>query len=136
MRIRHLRGRDDFLIGRARSRITYVVGDRAREEKVVLQNQAHRLAQGFERQIAQVVSVEHDCSVNRIVKAAQQARDGRLASTGVADKRNHFAGAGMQRNIMQNASFNGRSGSLRHAALDGIVVFAPAPMSVTPTWTA
>ena len=64
-----------------------VLGDRAREEDALLQDETHLIAQPLQRALADVSAVDHDPPVLRVVEAGDERRNGRLARAGAPDHR-------------------------------------------------
>ena len=69
-----------------------VLGDRAAEEEALLRHDPELAAQRVLRHVAQVVAVDRDPALGRVVEARDQLRDRRLAGAGVADERDGRAG--------------------------------------------
>ena len=75
-----LRDVGDHLVGRLRPREADVVGDRAREQERVLEHHAELAPVRAQLELAQVVTVDPDRAVVRVVEAADELRGRRLAA--------------------------------------------------------
>ena len=85
-RLVHLR------VARLRPAVANVVKDRVVEEHRVLGDDADRRAQARLLHLAQVGAIDEDRARSDVVKAIQEARDGRLAGARMAHHRDAMAG--------------------------------------------
>ena len=76
-----------LLVGRLGLREADVVGDRAGEQERVLEHDAELAAVGAQLERAQVVAVDADRALVRVVEAADELRGRRLAAARLADER-------------------------------------------------
>jgi hypothetical protein len=77
-RARQLRRLRDLLVGRVRPREADVLAHRVREQERLLENERNRAAHIREPQLPDVVSVETDDAIVRVVQPRQQSGDGAL----------------------------------------------------------
>ena len=82
----------------------HVVGDRAGEEEVLLEDEAHLATQGLLPEVREVVPVYEHLSAVRSLELGQQADDGGLARAGMADQRDDLAGLGGEVHGMEHGS--------------------------------
>ena len=69
-----------------------VVGHVAAEQECVLQDHTEPMAQGGNRQLADIDAIQQDPALLRLIKPAEQADHGGLAGTGGAHQRHMLAG--------------------------------------------
>src|SRR5207247_3542584 len=81
-------GRDDVLGRCLRPAEGDVLLHGAGEEEALLRDDPELPAQRLLRDVAQVVPVDRDPPIARVIEAREQLRDRRFAGTGVADERN------------------------------------------------
>ena len=86
-----LRGRRDLLRCRVRSRERDVLGDGAAEEESLLGDDPELTAERVLRDVAEIVAVDLDPALRRVVEAGEELRDRRLAGAGLADERDRRA---------------------------------------------
>ena len=79
-----------------------VLHDRAGEEIIHLQNQAHLLVQRFAGDVADVVAVDQHAALLRLIEAGDQGDDAALAAAGGADQGDHLAGLGFEVDVVQD----------------------------------
>lgn len=77
---RELRRLDDLLAARPRAAVGDVFKDAAREEVDLLLHDADILAQGLERETADILPVDEDAPLGHVVKARDEAAKRRLAA--------------------------------------------------------
>ncbi|CAJ6390383.1 Uncharacterised protein [Burkholderia pseudomallei] len=79
-----------------------VVGDRAREQHVVLQHGAHQRAQPIEPEALDVDAADPDLAARRLEDAEQHVDECRLAAARRADQRDGFARLDLQRYTVEH----------------------------------
>ena len=82
-----------------------VVEHGAVEEEHVLQNDGNVVAQGRERDVLRVVSVDEDFARLRIIEPLEQGDDCGFADACCTDEGDHLTGFGAERNVVENLRF-------------------------------
>ena len=96
------RGRGNLLVRRVGLREADVRGDRAAEEERILEHDAELAPVRAQLDIAQVVAVHADRAPARVVVAADQPRERRLAVARLPDEREAPPGRDMERDPVQH----------------------------------
>ena len=86
-----LRRRGDLRRWRVRSRERDVLGDGAAEEEPFLRHDPELTAERVLRDVAEIVAVDRDPALGRVVEAREELRDRRLAGACLADERDRRA---------------------------------------------
>ena len=71
------------------------------EQEDILLNQANRVAQRIERDVANILAVERDPPARHVVEARDQQRERRFPGAGGTDNAQRLAGSDAERNIVQ-----------------------------------
>src|SRR5215211_9374779 len=79
-----------------------VLRDRRPEEHRLLRNEGYGVAQGFEREVSDVITVYENPPSLRVVEAGDEARDGGLAGPAQAHERDAAAGLDLEVHPAQN----------------------------------
>ena len=90
-----------LVVGGFRLAVADVVHDRAVEQRNVLRHHADGLAQTVLRHARDILAVEQDAAVLRIVEALQQREQGRFAAAGMADQADALARPEVQAEIVK-----------------------------------
>ena len=95
-------------IGSARLAEADVVGDRTREEEVLLSDRHDRAAQVDLGEVAQTDAVERDAPLARVPEAGREASDGGLPRARLADEGDGLTGRDEQVEVVQNRALTVR----------------------------
>ena len=96
-----LRGGHDLVVGRVELPHPDVVADGAIEEGRLLRDQREAAAEGRQRVLADVASVDLDRPIGRVVEAREHIDQGRLAGTGRPDERGAGPGRDRDRDVLE-----------------------------------
>jgi len=99
-----------------------VVAHRVVEEDGLLRDLGNIAAQRAQREVAQVVAVDENAAAGNVEEARNQVGESGLACAAGAYQRQHFAGAQLKIDVVQNLVFalGGRVGKADVLKLDGL----------------
>lgn len=97
-----------MLMCRADQTVTNVVIDGGAEESRFLTDQSHLLSQPPQVQLGNVVSVDVDGALNRVIEAFNQTNNGTLAGTGGTDKGGHLPGRNSKTHVIHDGDLGTR----------------------------
>ena len=102
MGIRSLRCSLYLFTCRIKTSVKNVIINRTVEQHCFLRYNTNLLTQGIQRNLADILPINRNTAVSRIVETRQQAGYGRFTRTGRTDKGNHFAGLNLEGNMAEH----------------------------------
>ena len=89
-------GVDHLFVGGAGAGVADVFHHGAGEEIVHLEHEAHLLVQRIAGDVADVVAIDEDAALLRLIEAGDEGDDAALAAAGRADEGDGLSGAGLR----------------------------------------
>ena len=102
MGIRSLRCNLYLFTCRIKTSVKNVIINRTVEQHCFLRYNTNLLTQGIQRNLTDILAINRNAAVSRIIETRQQAGNSRLACTGRTNKGNHFARLNLEGNMAQH----------------------------------
>ena len=97
-------GSFDFLPGGIRLGIADILRDGAVKEEGILKHRRNIMPQAFQGHTPDILSVDHDTALSRVIEPGDQLGGGGFAHTGGANQGHHHAGLAVKGHILQHGN--------------------------------